>query len=91
MDIVIALLKQTILTILRVVDIAILVRVVLSWFYQGEETRITVFLYTVTEPAIQPLRKLFYKMNWFQQTPIDMPLLFTVLLISFLETLIRLL
>lgn len=91
MDIVIALLQQTVLALLRVVDIAIFVRVILSWFYQGEETRVTFFLYAVTEPVIQPIRKLCYKMNWFQQTPIDMPLLFTVLLLSFLETVIRVL
>lgn len=91
MEIAFYLIKQTLLTVLEVLDIALLLRVILSWIMQGEESRFSVFLYTVTEPFILPLRKLFYKMNWFQQTPIDMPFLFTVLLLMVLQTVLRLL
>lgn len=91
MEIAFYLIKQTLLTVLEVLDVALLIRVILSWIMQGEESRFSVFLYTVTEPFILPLRKLFYKMNWFQQTPIDMPFLFTVLLLMVLQTVLRML
>ena len=50
--------------------LAMTVRAILSWFYDGDGVFIR-FLYVFTEPAIMPLRKLFYKMNWFQDVPID--------------------
>lgn len=50
--------------------LAMSVRAILSWFYDGDGAFVR-FLYVFTEPAIMPLRKLFYKMNWFQDVPID--------------------
>ena len=49
------------------------------------------FLYLVTEPLIVPVRTLCYKKNWFQSTPLDVPFLITILLLSLLQTIIRIL
>jgi uncharacterized protein YggT (Ycf19 family) len=50
--------------------LAMTLRAILGWFFDGDGKFIR-FLYVFTEPAIMPLRKLFYKLNWFQDVPID--------------------
>ena len=71
---------------LTVLQLAMLVRAVLSWF-PIEPNGFTEFLYTVTEPLIYPFRALFVKLNWFQNMPIDMAFTaayITLLLLTFL-------
>ena len=58
------------LVFIEVLTLAMTVRAILSWFYDGDGVFVR-FLYVFTEPAIMPLRKLFYRMNWFQDIPID--------------------
>ena len=55
---------------IELISIAMFVRAIMSWFFDidGKFVR---FLYVFTEPAIMPMRKLFYKMNWFQEVPLD--------------------
>jgi len=89
LDIVFYLLKNTALWILSILDLAMLLRAIMSWILQGEENRFSMFLYMITEPLIHPIRQLCYKKNWFQQTPLDIPFLITVLLIMVVEMIIR--
>ncbi len=70
---------------LRVVSVAMVLRVLLNWFDVGENSKFVRLVYAVTEPAIIPLRTLFYKKNWFQETPIDMSFTFTWLIILIFE------
>lgn len=53
------------------ITLAMAARAIISWFFDTDGKLIR-FLYVFTESAIMPLRKLFYRMNWFQETPIDM-------------------
>ena len=71
-------LVQFVLAFLDVLLIAMLIRAVMSWFFEGDN-KFTGFLYVLTEPVIIPFRKLFYKMNWFQDTPVDMSFGFAVI------------
>ena len=82
------LVKHTLLVIIDVLDLAMLLRAILSWIMRGEENGFTAFLYALTEPVIHPIRQLFYKLNWFQETPLDMPFLFAVLLLMVARTLL---
>ncbi len=82
------LVQHTLLVIIDVLDLALLLRAILSWIMRGEENRFTAFLYALTEPVIHPIRQLFYKLNWFQETPLDMPFLFAVLLLMVVRTLL---
>lgn len=82
-------LQSFVLIVLYVLDGAMLVRAILSWIDPEREMRFSVFVYMVTEPIIQPIRKLCYKMNWFQQTPLDFPFLLTIILIMLLQMLVR--
>lgn len=68
---------------LDVISIAMLVRVILSWFQMGDgQSAIGQFLYLVTEPFILPLRALCDRFGWFRNLPIDMPFFITMILLS---------
>ncbi|MBQ8849287.1 MAG: YggT family protein [Clostridia bacterium] len=56
--------------ILTVIQIAMLLRAILSWF-PIEPNGFTEFLFSITEPFIYPFRALFNRLNWFQDIPID--------------------
>ena len=78
-------LRTTLYYLLWVLDIALLMRALFSWFDPERSSRLSVFLYLVTEPIILPLRRLFERLNWFQGTPLDMPFLFTMILIMVIQ------
>jgi len=79
--------KSFVLIFLSVIQFAMLLRAILSWFVMGGG-KFTNFLYAVTEPFIAPVRALFEKMNWLQNSPIDFSFMVTYLLISFLTILL---
>lgn len=73
--------------LLDLVILAMLLRVVVEFFTMEEGGRLHEFLCMLTEPLVMPLRQLFYKMNWFQQTPLDIAYLamnMILVLVSFL-------
>ncbi len=76
---------------LNVLSVAMMLRAILSWFVTDGEGKLVRFLYTLTEPAIYPFRKLFYKLNWFQETPMDMAFIFSWMFLSVIEMVIMLL
>lgn len=80
-DYIVYIVSLSVFLFLAVVNIAMLVRAILSWFMQGETSRFTVFLYVITEPLILPVRRLIDRMGWFQGSPIDFSFLITNLLL----------
>lgn len=56
---------------IELLSLAMAARAIISWFFDADGKFIR-FLYVFTEPAIMPMRRLFYRMNWFQDTPMDM-------------------
>ena len=91
MDIAITIIRNTLLLLIDIVQIGFLLRAVMSWFDPERSGRFSAFLYLVTEPMILPIRALCEKKNWFQSTPIDVPFLITLLVLSLLQTVIRIL
>ena len=79
------LLKYTVLAIITALETAMFARAILSWIPM-ESNKITDFLFTLTEPIIYPLRRLFQRMNWFQGIPFDMAFMFTFILLSILSS-----
>lgn len=71
-----------------VLTLAMTARAILSWFFEGDGVIIR-FLYVFTEPAIMPLRKLFYKMNWFQDSPLDMSYGATYIVLAIIQLILR--
>ena len=79
--IVLEVVRGTVCLLLSAIQFAMMVRAILSWF-PIEPNKLTHFLDVVTEPVVYPVRKLFEKMNWFQNIPIDMSFMATFMLIS---------
>ena len=77
--------------LLDAIMLAMFLRALLSWFPLKVGNPIVGFLSMVTEPFILPLRSLFYKMNWFQQTPLDVAYIGTYLVIVLLNSLLQML
>ncbi len=74
-------LSTVVVLLLSAVQLAMLVRAIMSWFPM-EPNRFTDFLYGITEPFIYPVRMLFERMGWFQNLPIDISFMVTYLLLS---------
>lgn len=73
--------KQVVVLFLSALELAMLVRAVLSWIPM-QPNKFTDFLYAVTEPIVAPVRRLFERMNWFRGFPLDMSFLVTYIIIS---------
>ena len=81
MQFLLVLLQNTVVLILTALQLAMLVRAIMSWF-PGDSNKFEIFLYAITEPLILPVRKLFERLNWFQELPIDVSFFVTYLLLS---------
>lgn len=81
--IVLEVLRGTVCVLLSAIQLAMMARAILSWF-PIEPNKITHFLDVVTEPVVYPIRKLFEKLNWFQNIPLDMSFMTAFLLLSIL-------
>ena len=84
MDILIEVARSTAYILISVIQAAMFVRAIMSWFPFGEG-KFSAFLYAITEPIIYPVRALFEKMNWGVGLPIDIPFFVTFILLSFVS------
>ena len=75
--------KVTVCVILSAIQLAMTARAILSWF-PIEPNKFITFLSVITEPVVYPIRKLFEKMNWFQNIPLDMSFMTAFIIISIL-------
>lgn len=82
--------KYLLLVLCDVMDVALFVRMIFSWIDPEMENRVSVFLFTLTEPLILPLRALFDRFRWFENSFFDMPFIFTALIIALIEFAVRL-
>ena len=88
MSTVIYVLVQFVLYAIGVITLAMCIRAVISWFYDGDGWFIRL-LYFITEPVIMPVRLLLVKMNWLQNTPLDFSYILTYLILFIVQVLLR--
>ena len=81
-------LVQFVLYAINVITIAMCIRAVISWFYDGDGWFIRL-LYFITEPVIMPVRLLLVKMNWLQNTPLDFSYILAYLILFIVQVLLR--
>ena len=81
-------LVQFVLYAINVITLAMCIRAVISWFYDGDGWFIRL-LYFITEPVIMPVRLLLVKMNWLQNTPLDFSYILTYLILFIVQVLLR--
>ena len=84
MYIFIEIIKRLAFVFLSVLEMAMFLRAILSWFLMGGG-KLVDFLYAITEPFIAPVRAFLEKMNWLQGTPIDFSFMITFMIISMLS------
>ena len=80
MTVALMVIKSAVSIFLMAIQLAMLLRAVLSWF--PLENRFIDFLHNVTEPFIYPVRRLFERFGWFQGLPIDISFMVSYILIS---------
>lgn len=83
MHILLDVIRGTVCVFLSAVQLAMMARAIISWF-PIEPNKFTRFLEIFTEPVVYPIRKLFEKLNWFQNIPLDMSFMTAFMLISIL-------
>ena len=73
---------------LLVLEIAFFLRALSSFIFFGDENAFTDWLYSITEPAIYPARKLCERFGWFENLPIDVPFYISMLTVVILYSVI---
>lgn len=82
MSVLFFILANVAITLLSIVELAMLLRAIFSIFML--EGGISSIVDMITEPFILPIRLLFKKLNIFQGSPFDFSGLFTMVIISIL-------
>lgn len=71
--------------ILRLFEILLFIRAVLSWFPISRDNVVSRFLESATEPLLLPVRKLLYRIPALQNFPLDLSYIVVFLLIQLLS------
>ena len=88
MDTVVLILKSFVLVLLDVLQFAMLLRAIMSFFDRGNPGTFSTFLAFVTEPFIMPIRLFCERRRLFEGSVVDVPFFITVLLLMFLQMLL---
>lgn len=82
------LLRTTAVAIISFLELAMLVRAIMSWFPFGEDNKIGYFTYVITEPFVIPVRNVLERFEFVRNFPVDIPFFATFLLLAVIEALI---
>lgn len=85
MEMVIGLTRAIAEGLFMLVQVAMLVRAVTSWFPGGDESAIGMVSYTITEPVVIPVRRMLERFESVRNFPIDMSFFVAFLLVSMLS------
>lgn len=70
---------------LSVILFAMLARAIMSFLFMGEENKLSLFLFSITEPFIYPFRALFARLGWFQGMPLDPAFFFATVVLAMIQ------
>ncbi len=76
---------RTVAIILELVSFSMLLRMLLPFFLDPEESKIYALTYCISEPFVAPVRMIMFKMNVGQDSPIDWAFFATYLILWVLE------
>lgn len=74
--------------ILRLFEILLFIRAILSWFPIDRDNVVSRFLESATEPILLPVRKLLFRIPALQNFPFDLSYIVVFLLIQLLSGLL---
>ena len=72
--------------LIEVLQLALLVRAILSWMPLDDDNKIEAFVYGITEPIIYPIRLLLERFDSLRTVPIDIPFFITYILLILLSS-----
>ena len=72
--------------LLDAVSLAMIIRMLIPLFTDVEDSRFYMFLSSVTEPFIIPVRVIFERLNFLQDSPIDWAFFISYLILSFIRS-----
>ena len=64
-------------------------RAIMSWVAQDDDSPLTQFLFTVTEPYLIPIRKLLQKFEAFNRMPMDLSMIVGLMIILILQAVLQ--
>ena len=73
---------------INIIILAMLIRAIMSMFVEGDNIILN-FLYSITEPIVLPVRKLFERFNLMSGLPIDISFLVTYILLSVIRSILN--
>ena len=76
-------------SLIRLLEFLLVVRALVSWFPQVQQSQLGDFVYTVTEPLVRPCRELLSRIECLRMMPIDFSALMAFIVLELLETLLR--
>ncbi len=74
--------------LLEVLQLAMLIRAVLSWLPIADDSKFESFIYGITEPIIYPVRAVLDRFESISALPVDIPFFVTYLLLMLLSAIL---
>jgi YggT family protein len=88
LEYVLGVLANVVILLLSGIQLAMLVRAILSWFPIRDDNPILLFTTLITEPIVAPIRALFEHFGWFRNIPLDISFFVAYILLSVVSTVI---
>ena len=79
-------LSATVHLMISAVLFAMMARVIMSFIPNAQDTKFFAFVFMISEPIIIPIRFLLYKLNLFQDTPLDISFLLTYIILMWINS-----
>ncbi len=73
------------LRLIRVYELLLIARALLSWFPMLQDNRIVMFIYSITEPVLAPVRAALRKIPALYNIPLDFSILVVFLILDILR------
>ncbi len=87
MDGIIYIIKKTVYYLVRVILIMMFARALSFWLTTDEDSKLTAFLYAVTEPFVIPVRMLVDKIEALRNLPMDISFMLSFMLLGLVQLL----
>lgn len=78
----------TLKLVLRILELLIFIRVILSWIYNSWDNQFTRFVYQITEPVLAPVRSFIGRFSSGRNLMLDFSPLIVLIIIQFVYELL---
>lgn len=83
------LLVTAIYYLVELLSILIVVRALISWLPLSEDNKFNSFLVMMTEPIMEPIRKLLYKFEFTRELPVDFSPVVAIILLGIISSILK--